>query len=83
MFWCLKCNTEMLPDKNSVGLLFGNGGHVYPSDRFKCPSCNHLILKTNATASFDPELSFQDEYVGANEAAIEKLKNLEVVSETP
>ena len=53
----------MICDKNSVGADFGEG-HVYPADRFRCPTCGAMILATNRNASFDPGYNFQDEYLG-------------------
>jgi hypothetical protein len=52
----------MICDKNSVGANFGHG-HVYPGDRFKCPSCGMMILNTNGKADLDPEYNHQDEYL--------------------
>jgi predicted RNA-binding Zn-ribbon protein involved in translation (DUF1610 family) len=49
-------------DKNGVGADFGNG-HVYSSDRFKCPACGTEILATNRTANFDPKHNQQEEYL--------------------
>ena len=68
MLVCCVCRLEMQCDKNAVGAHFGGGGHVYPGDRFKCPSCGHAILKTNSAPTFDPQLIGQDEYLEMKEA---------------
>lgn len=61
MFICVKCRKEMRCDKNGVGADFGNG-HVYPSDRYKCPSCGQEILyATNPI--YDKDHTSQDEYL--------------------
>lgn len=62
MIICVGCQTEMRCDKNSVGANFGNG-HVYPSDRFKCPTCGAMALITNRNSIYDPDLNTQDEYL--------------------
>ena len=62
MYICVKCKEEMLCDKNSVGADFGLG-HVYASDRFKCPNCGNMILATNQRSNFDPDYNQQDEYL--------------------
>ena len=66
MIVCVECRREMFCDKNSVGANFGRG-HVYPADRFKCPECGRMILKTNPSASHDPDLDIQDEYLTMKE----------------
>ena len=62
MIVCVGCRKEMLCDKNSVGADFGRG-HVYPSDRFRCPVCGTMVLATNRLPSFDPDYNFQEEYL--------------------
>jgi predicted RNA-binding Zn-ribbon protein involved in translation (DUF1610 family) len=63
MLICVECKREMTCDKNGVWIDFGCG-HVYPSDRFKCPSCGRLILNSgNCNANHDPDHRFQDEYL--------------------
>ena len=62
MLICVKCKKEMLCDKNGVGADFGEG-HVYPSDRFKCKTCGHLVLTTNRSSIYDPDYRTQDEYL--------------------
>jgi predicted RNA-binding Zn-ribbon protein involved in translation (DUF1610 family) len=62
MIICVQCRLEMRCDKNGVGVNYGHG-HVYPSDRFKCPECGLMILKTNDAPDYDPNLSHQDEYL--------------------
>ena len=66
MIVCVECRREMSCDRNSVGANFGNG-RVYPADRFKCPECGKMILSTNRIASFDPDLTYQDEYLTMKE----------------
>jgi hypothetical protein len=65
MIICVGCRKEMRCDKNSVGADFGNG-HVYPADRFRCPVCGAMVLVSNLKPSFDPEYSFQEEYLDMN-----------------
>ncbi len=62
MYICTQCRTEMNCDKNGVGADFGNG-HVYASDRFKCPICGLAILATNPNPIQDPKYQTQDEYL--------------------
>ena len=62
MYICVGCQREMRCDKNEVGANYGNG-HVYPSDRFKCPECGTAILATNRNPIYDPELKTQTEYL--------------------
>jgi hypothetical protein len=62
MIICVGCREEMLCDKNSVGANFGHG-HVYPADRFKCPTCGAMALISNRSPSFDPDYKFQEEYL--------------------
>ena len=59
---CVQCQKEMRCDKNSVGANFGHG-HIYPGDRFKCPSCGMMILVCNSSPDFDPKLTHQTEYL--------------------
>ena len=59
---CVQCRREMRCDKNSVGADFGHG-HVYPSDRWKCPECGAMVLFTNPNYIHDPEHVTQDEYL--------------------
>ncbi len=63
MIICVGCRVEMRCDKNGVGAHFGGHGHVYPSDRFRCPVCGVMILNTNRSAIYDPELQTQKEYL--------------------
>jgi hypothetical protein len=65
MIICIGCRKEMRCDKNSVGADFGDG-HVYPADRFKCPDCGAMVLVSNRAPSFDPDYTFQDEYLDMN-----------------
>lgn len=53
MYVCCKCAREMRCEKNEVGALFGNA-HLYPGDRFECPSCGLRILATNGVPVHDP-----------------------------
>lgn len=62
MLICVECKTEMHCDKNGVGADFSHG-HIYPADRFKCPVCHKMILKTNESAIHDPDHNTQDEYL--------------------
>jgi len=62
MIICIECKKEMRCDKNGVGANFGNG-YVYPGDRYKCPDCGRMILRTNYGPIHDPDLKFQDEYL--------------------
>lgn len=64
MIICCKCRREMRCDKNGVGADFGHG-HVYPTDRFKCPECGWAALRTDGytKANHDPEYRQQDEYL--------------------
>ncbi len=63
MLICVTCKKEMICDKNGVGIDFGHG-HVYPSDRFKCPVCGLLILNSgNCNANHDPDHKSQEEYI--------------------
>lgn len=62
MLVCVQCRVEMYCDKNSVGADFGNG-HVYASDRFKCPGCGMMLLNSNETPYFDPEYKLMDAYL--------------------
>ena len=66
---CAKCRVELHCKKNSVGADFGNG-HVYPGDLFECPTCNAEILLTNVNPSFDPDYTFQDQYLKMIEAGL-------------
>ena len=66
MLICVGCRSEMLCDKNSVGADFGNG-HVYPADRYKCPVCGAMALKTNTTSVYDPDHRFHEEYLPMKE----------------
>ena len=66
MYICVPCRKEMLCDKNSVGADFG-GGHVYASDRFKCPKCDYMVLATNRGSNYDPDHKQQDEYLDCRE----------------
>ena len=66
MIVCVKCAVPMRCDKNSVGALFGEA-HVYPGDRFACPSCGVEILKTNEAPIHDPALNTQREYLKMKE----------------
>ncbi len=52
----------MKADKNGVGADFGNG-HVYCGDRYKCPICNTMIIKTNAAPIYDANYDSQREYL--------------------
>ena len=63
MIICVPCRVEMRCDKNGVGAHFGGHGHVYPADRFKCPVCGTMVLNTNRSAIYDPELKACDEYL--------------------
>lgn len=63
MIICVTCRVEMRCDKNSVGAHFGGHGHVYPTDRFKCPACGTVVLVTNRSPIYDPELQTQEEYL--------------------
>lgn len=74
MIICVECRKEMRCDKNSVGADFGDG-HVYPADRFKCPICEKMVLVSNRAPSFDPDYTFQDEYLDMNKTAKE-VKNI-------
>jgi DNA-directed RNA polymerase subunit RPC12/RpoP len=58
MYICVGCKKEMVCDKNSVGADFGNG-HVYPSDRFRCPQCGTMILATNGHHRMTRIISFK------------------------
>lgn len=62
MMVCVQCRTEMLCDKNGVGCVCGVED-VYPGDRYKCPECGALVVKTNNTAICDPDRETQDEYL--------------------
>lgn len=62
MIICVGCQTEMRCDKNGVGANFGNG-HVYPSDRFKCPECGAMVLITVSNLIYDPGLNTQEEFL--------------------
>jgi len=62
MIICVKCKVEMKADKNGVGADFGNG-HVYCGDRYKCPICNTMIIKTNAAPIYDANYDSQREYL--------------------
>lgn len=66
MIVCCTCRKEMRCDKNGVGADFGNG-HIYASDRYRCDTCGALILKTNATAGYDPDHQYQEEYLTMDE----------------
>jgi predicted RNA-binding Zn-ribbon protein involved in translation (DUF1610 family) len=66
MLICVACKTEMRCDKNSVGADFGYG-HVYPSDRYKCPNCGQMILDTIKFSIYDPTYNFQKEYLRIEE----------------
>lgn len=63
MYVCCQCKVEMRCNKNSVGAAFGDNGHVYPADRFKCPKCGMMILATNAAPIYDPKYQSQTEYL--------------------
>jgi len=65
MIICVKCKIEMKAEKNGVGADFGNG-HIYAGDRYQCPQCGAMILKTNATACYDPKHKNQEEYLIMN-----------------
>ena len=76
MHWCIKCNMEMRCDKNGVALDFGNG-HTYPGNRYKCPGCESMIIRTSPRVYFDPEYNATDEYFptpGALECDINHTK---------
>jgi len=75
MYICVGCRKEMLCDKNGVGANFGHG-HVYASDRYKCPICGMMILATNIKAYYDPNLSFQDEYLNMDGGGNENRRQL-------
>ena len=62
MYICVGCKIEMRCDKNGVGADFGHG-HVYPSDRFRCPECGCQILATNSLPCQDPTYKMQREYL--------------------
>jgi len=65
MYICVRCRLEMRCDKNGVGADFGNG-HVYASDRWRCPQCGTMILATRRKAYYErPEERgrVQDEYL--------------------
>ncbi len=47
MYICVQCKTEMVCDKNGVGVRYNNGSHVFYGDRWKCPSCGNMIVKTS------------------------------------
>ena len=44
---CVKCQVEMRPEKNGVGVLdmadFGSY-KIWDADKWKCPKCNHEIV---------------------------------------
>lgn len=61
MIICVQCRKEMNCNKNGVGADFGNG-HIYPADRYKCPKCGAMVLRTNDVPIFDPEHYTQEEY---------------------
>jgi hypothetical protein len=52
-------------DKNGVGFDWGRG-HVYPSDRYKCPECGIEILAMNGRPISDPDYNTQEEYLKAH-----------------
>jgi len=62
MIVCVQCRLEMDCHKNAVGADFGNG-HVYHSDRWKCPACGIMVLVACLRPIFDPEYTAQDEYL--------------------
>jgi hypothetical protein len=53
-------------DKNGVGADFGHG-HVYASDRWRCPLCGSQCLTTNPAAHYDPDYKCHDEYLKMEE----------------
>lgn len=70
MLACTKCAREMRCDKNGVGLDFGHG-HIYPSDRFKCPECGHQVCRaTHAVHEDEPHPG--REYVEMKQGAVEE-----------
>lgn len=63
MLICVECRRELRCDKNGVGADYGNG-HVYPCDRFKCPTCNFEVLNSGNCGPYqDPDHKAQDEYL--------------------
>ena len=49
--------------KNGIGADFGNG-HIYPTDKFKCPVCGIEVLDSgNCNAYQDPEHKIQQEHL--------------------
>lgn len=62
MIVCCQCRVEMRCDKNGVGADFGHG-HVYAGDRYKCPRCGAMVLRTNSSSISDPDHQSQDEYL--------------------
>lgn len=66
MIVCAPCKREMLCDKNGVGVDFG-GGHVYASDRWRCPSCGQTVCTTNDQPHYDRDYSRHDEYLRMND----------------
>lgn len=72
MYICVPCKCVMRCEKNGVGARWGKS-HVYASDCFKCPACGHEILSCTARPVFDPDGTFQDEYLDmpANEVSRE------------
>ena len=73
MIICVKCAVQLVCDKNEVGADFGNG-HVYASDRFKCPVCGIMVLNCNTRPHYDPDYKSQQEYLNCHEAGGRRLE---------
>lgn len=66
MYICVSCRREMLCEKNAVGADFGFG-HVYPGDKFQCPTCGRGILATNRKPVYDRDYSMLDAYISVSD----------------
>jgi len=77
MIICVGCKKEMRCDKNGISADFGHG-HVYPSDRFKCPVCEMMVLHAVGSI-YDPDYNCQREYLkirvkGEENGEVEEVK---------